>query len=169
MIIRERAWNSYHLKRTSSDYSLSVPKLQISQHTSDVSEINLRCSRRKPSDEDFMHKPRKHVKLFYFVHTSMQNTFKCSGVVRGGQGGDGPLPETLPPLAPQMKLHFVQRSMESRHFESQSAPFSPLSPPCCPSFWKVWLHPCSNVTDLDHLQNAYIFYPPFWKHISKHL
>ena len=48
-------------------------------------------------------------------------------------GGDRPLAETLPPFAPQMKLHFVQRSMESRHFESQSAslltPEPPLPPP----------------------------------------
>ena len=61
---------------------------------------------------------------------------KRSGVARGGQGGQPPpLAETLPPpLAPQMKLHFVQRSMESRHFESWSAPppYSPLSPPLPP-------------------------------------
>ena len=58
---------------------------------------------------------------------------------RSQGAGDHPLAETLPPESPQMKLHFVQRSMESRHFESQSAPCSPLSPPCRPSFWKVWL------------------------------
>ena len=64
-----------------------------------------------------------------------------SGVARGGAGGGGrppPLAETLPPLLPpQMKSHFVQRSMESRHFESRSAPpCSPLSPPCRPLILK---------------------------------
>ena len=45
---------------------------------------------------------------------------------------------SAPLLPPQMKLHFVQRSMESRHFESRSAhpPCSPLSPPCCPLILK---------------------------------
>ena len=46
----------------------------------------------------------------------------------GGAGGDCPLTETLPPC-PHMKLHFVQRSMESRHFESQSAPLLTPEPP----------------------------------------
>ena len=34
--------------------------------------------------------------------------------------------------------------MESRHFESQSAPLLTPLPPClaAPSFWKVWLRPC---------------------------
>ena len=60
-----------------------------------------------------------------------------SGVARGGAGGrPPPLAETLPPLLPpQMKLHFVQRSMESRHFESKSAPPAhPSAPLAAPSF-----------------------------------
>ena len=41
-----------------------------------------------------------------------------------------------------MKLHFVQRSMESHHFESRSAPPAhPSAPLAAPSFWKVWLRP----------------------------
>ena len=57
---------------------------------------------------------------------------------RSQRGGNCPLWQKLcPPLAPQMKLHFVQRSMESCHFESQSAPpCSPLSPPCRPLILK---------------------------------
>ena len=56
-----------------------------------------------------------------------------------GAGGRPPPAETLPPSRPpQIKLHFVQRSMESRHFESQSAPTprSPLSTPCRPLILK---------------------------------
>ena len=72
-----------------------------------------------------------------------------SGVARGGgQGGrPPPLAETLPPLLPpQMKLHFVQRSMESRHFESRSAPPAhPSAPLAAPSFWKVWLRPWKTI------------------------
>ena len=65
----------------------------------------------------------------------------------GGRGATAPSGRNSAPLAPQMKLHFVQRSMESRHFESRSAPpplRSPLSPLAAPSFWKVWLRPCTN-------------------------
>ena len=65
-----------------------------------------------------------------------------SGVARGGAGGaTAPLGRnSAPPLAPQMKFHFVQRSMESRHFESRSAPPAhPSAPLAAPSFWKVWL------------------------------
>ena len=54
------------------------------------------------------------------------NSDPSSGVARGG---------TLPLLAPppQMKLHFVQRSMESRHFEShQSVPLLTPQPPLPP-------------------------------------
>ena len=43
--------------------------------------------------------------------------------------GNAPWQKLCPPLAPQMKLHFVQRSMESRHFESQSAPSPPPAHP----------------------------------------
>ena len=62
----------------------------------------------------------------------------------GGQGGDCPPGRnSAPPLATQMKLHFVQMSMESCHFESQSAPLAhPWAPLAAPSFWKVWLCPC---------------------------
>ena len=59
---------------------------------------------------------------------------------RGAGGATAPGRNSAPPLAPQMKLHFVQRSMESRHFESQSAPTppprSPLSTPCRPLILK---------------------------------
>ena len=52
---------------------------------------------------------------------------------RGGAEGQLPPWQKLCPLLPQMKLHIVQRSMESRHFESHSAPLltpkPPLSPP----------------------------------------
>ena len=49
-----------------------------------------------------------------------------------------------------MKLHFIQRSMESGHFESQSAPCSPLSPPCRPLILKSLATPLlpSNFTSL---------------------
>ena len=51
-----------------------------------------------------------------------------SGVARGGWGWLPPGRNSAPPLAPQMKLHFVQRSMESCHCESQSAhPWAPLA------------------------------------------
>ena len=63
------------------------------------------------------------------IHQSMWIQWP-SGVARGGQGGNcTPWQKLCPsPLAPQMKLHFVQRSMESYHFESRSAP-----PPAHPS------------------------------------
>ena len=55
----------------------------------------------------------------------------------GGRGWLPPWQKLCPPLAPQMKLHFVQRSMESSHFESDPvSPLSPLSPPCCPVILK---------------------------------
>ena len=63
---------------------------------------------------------------------------KCSGVARGGKlrGWLPPGRNSAPPSCPQMKLHFVQRSMENRHFESQSAPLLtpvlPLPPPLPP-------------------------------------
>ena len=59
-----------------------------------------------------------------------------SGVDRGGQGATAPY---LPPLAPQMKLHFVQRSMESCLFECQP-PARSLVPPCRPLIWKSLRH-----------------------------
>ena len=43
-----------------------------------------------------------------------------------------PPPQKLCPPMPQIKLHFVLRSMESRHFQSPSAPCSLVSPPCRP-------------------------------------
>ena len=48
---------------------------------------------------------------------------KLWSVLRGrGQGAAAPLAETRPaPPRPQMKLHFVQRATESRHFESPVA------------------------------------------------
>ena len=59
-----------------------------------------------------------------------------SGVARGGRGGNCPLAETLPPPLAPMKSHFVQRSMVSRHFESQSAPLT-WAPLAAPSFWSL--------------------------------
>ena len=49
------------------------------------------------------------------IHTIMHNLQWRSQ----GAGGKRPLAETLPLSCP---LHFVQRSIESRHFESKSAP-----------------------------------------------
>ena len=65
----------------------------------------------------------------------------CRGVVKGNAWVPQSEVQPPPPWArPLMKWHFVQRSMKSRHVESRSPlPCSPLSPPCCPSFWKVWL------------------------------
>ena len=51
-----------------------------------------------------------------------------NGVAGGGAGGDRPW-QKLCPLSPPMKLHFVQKSMESRHCESQSAPLLTPEPP----------------------------------------
>ena len=72
--------------------------------------------------------------LHKLVHRRVCNMQKYQWRSQRGAGGNCPLAEILPPLAPQMKLHFVQRSTESRHFESQSAapPRSPLSPPPLP-------------------------------------
>ena len=60
---------------------------------------------------------------------------------RRGQGATARL-QKLCPLLPQMKLHFVQRSMESRHCEFQSAP-PPLTPepPCRPLILKILATP----------------------------
>ena len=55
-----------------------------------------------------------------------------SSGVAGGQGATAPRRNSAPPLSPQMKLHFVQRSMESCHFESQSAPLLTPQPPLLP-------------------------------------
>ena len=59
-----------------------------------------------------------------------------SGVAREGVGGWLPLAETLPPSCPQMKLHFVQWSMESHYCESQSAPLLTPEPPLPPPHFK---------------------------------
>ena len=67
-----------------------------------------------------------------------------SGVAGGGGAGGQQPPgrNAASPLAPQMKLHFVQRSMESRHFESQSAPLlTPEPPPCRPLILKCLATP----------------------------
>ena len=55
-----------------------------------------------------------------------------SGIAGGGGGGQLLPGRNAAPLAPQMKLHFVQRSMESHHFESQSAPLLTPEPPLLP-------------------------------------
>ena len=40
----------------------------------------------------------------------------------GGRGETAPSGRNSAPLLPRQMTHFVQRSMESRYFESQSAP-----------------------------------------------
>ena len=57
------------------------------------------------------------------------------GIARGAGGLELPQfpPQSTPPGTPQIKLHFVQGSMESCHFESWTAP---LSPPCHTHFEK---------------------------------
>ena len=68
-----------------------------------------------------------------------------SGIARGAGGNCPPQAETLPSLVPQMKFNFVQRSMESGHFESQSAPPLTPEPPLPPPHFEksgyvpVWL------------------------------
>ena len=74
--------------------------------------------------------------------------FNYSSVARGRQP---PLAETLPPFRPQMKLHFVQRSMESRHFESQSAPLLTTEPPLPPLILKSLAMPLL----INYMMNAY--------------
>ena len=49
--------------------------------------------------------------------------------VAGGGGGTAP-------LSPPNEIYFVQRSIESRHFESQSAPAPRSLPPCLPLILK---------------------------------
>ena len=44
------------------------------------------------------------------------------GCSQEGRGAWAPQSESTPPLAPQIKWHFVQGSEKSRHFESRSAP-----------------------------------------------
>ena len=80
--------------------------------------------------------------LAFFLYSSVQFVLLYSGITRGGgAGGNHPGRNSAPP--PPMKLHFVQRSMESRHFESQSAPLAhPWAPLAATSFWNIWLHPC---------------------------
>ena len=71
-----------------------------------------------------------------------------SGVARGG-GGRGAIAlwqKLCPPFRPQMKLHFVQRSMESHHFESQSAPLFTPEPPCRPLILKSLATPLHILT-----------------------
>ena len=68
---------------------------------------------------------------------------KCSylahpGIMRGWLrpwGADAPWQKLCPPSLP-MKLHFVLRSVESRHFESPSAPRLPWAPLAAPHFEK---------------------------------
>ena len=61
-----------------------------------------------------------------------------SGIARGQGGATAPWQKLCPPLAPppEMKLHFVQRSMESRHFESQLALLLTPEPPLLPSHFE---------------------------------
>ena len=54
-----------------------------------------------------------------------------------GLGAWAPSVRNPSPLNPQMKWNFLQGSMESRQFESRSAP----APVGAPSFWKGWLRP----------------------------
>ena len=59
-----------------------------------------------------------------------------SGVARWGQGGNCPLAETLPPLAPPMKSHIVQRSMVSCILSPSQPPLT-QAPLAAPSFWSL--------------------------------
>ena len=67
----------------------------------------------------------------------------CSSHYRGVAGGGGlrglswPSTRSLASLEPPEWNDILCR----RHFESRSAPLSPLA---TPSFWKVWLHPYSH-------------------------
>ena len=82
--------------------------------------------------------------MFRFLDTTIRAQWHSQ---KGGRGMTAPPGRVSAPLLPlQMKLHFVQRSMESCHFESQSAPLlTPQSPLATPSFWKVWLCPCQGL------------------------
>ena len=85
------------------------------------------------SFDDFIHVACPYVNIM----TDMYDCVSRSGVARGGAGGaNAPSGRNSAPLLPpQMKLHFVQRSMESRHFESKSAPPAhPSAPLAAPSF-----------------------------------
>ena len=76
---------------------------------------------------------------YFYSGCNVRNKYKNIKVPRimflnnssvAGGGATAPWQELCPSLAPQMKLHFVQRSMESRHFEFQSAPPLTPEPPC---------------------------------------
>ena len=70
----------------------------------------------------------------------MLHLFLHRGIARGRSGTWAPLHLQLtPPWAPKMKWHFAGVYGELPFWVLVSFP---LSSPCRPSFWKVWLHPC---------------------------
>ena len=88
----------------------------------------------------------RHLKSTYLLQfwTGVNELDILSGVARGGAGGQlPPLAETLPPLLPPKWNYTLYRGLWRAAIlsPSQPPPCSPLSPPCRPSFWKVWLRP----------------------------
>ena len=73
----------------------------------------------------------------------MLHLFLHRGIARGRSWTWGPLPPSAAQLPlsppPKMKWHFAGVYGEPPFWVLVSFP---LSPPCCPSFWKVWLPPC---------------------------
>ena len=77
---------------------------------------------------------------------SHESIFRDSGVARG-QGDDcPPCRNSAPPLAPQWNNTLYRGLCRAAILSPSQLPLhSPLSPPCRPSFWKVWLRPCSEI------------------------
>ena len=84
----------------------------------------------------------------------------------GAGGAWAPSVRNPSPLSPQMKLHFLQGSMESRQFESRSAPVpAPLAPP---HFEKASYAPANdtaqNIIEFDLLYSWSIYFTSPVKH-----
>ena len=76
----------------------------------------------------------------YFIHIMGAKDYDTLKVISNYFSGVKPEGDWLesPPLSP-MKWHFVQGSMESRHFESRVAPSLGS---WATSFWEAWPRPC---------------------------
>ena len=95
-----------------------------------------------------------------------------SGIAGGGQRGNCPLAETLPPSPPHEITLCTEVYGEPQFWVPVSPPAHPWAPLAAPSFWKVWLHLWLLVNhSTEKLQNGFACKSMFellsWKLINK--